>query len=383
MVAQSFCLANLQSTAPLLAVAAASIVNIVGDLCLAKHGVAGAAMATALASMVSTTILMKAVRRQFVQWRRQEVDDWKQTQETRAIRQDLYADSNLDVIVPKRSIVTETKFANSTEVWALEEVPPRSSQGTGTAFLEKAELVNEETETVASPEVREEEPPKAISFFSMPSRKSVVKLATISGPLCVNMWAKMASYAALTVKATSFGVVPLAAHNVLMRLFFFLGCFADSMGLSAQAFLPPTLYPLDKLSYRAVLDRLRGLTTILSVMIGQGALALVHFAGPYLARDGAMRAAMSSQASLLGWALFLHPLVVLSEGTVIATRDFSNLMKSYGAALAIHCVTLGNTQSFGGVWQAMVVFQALRFVNLNIFRQKNPIREAKATEAAY
>ena len=167
-----------------------------------------------------------------------------------------------------------------------------------------------------------------------------------------------------------------------MRLFFFLGCFADAMGLSAQAFLPPCIYPLDKVSFRATLDRLRGMTGLVAMMIGQAALLLVHFAGPYLARDGAMRAAMTNQASLLGWALFLHPLVVMSEGTAIATRDFGNLMISYATALAVHCHVLGSAGSFGAVWKALVLFQSLRFVNLNLFRHKNPLKDADVPATA-
>lgn len=377
MVAQSFCLANLKSTAPLLAVAAASCVNIAGDLALSKLGVVGAAIATAAANISATAILMRAVRKQFLKWRQQEVDEWKAEQETHAIRQELVADTDLDVSRIS-SISATPNLPNGTEAFVMAEEEEKDT-ALATAIMEKAPPLEEiESTSQSNDETKplvKAEPPKAISFFSMPSRNSLVKLATISGPLCVNMWAKMASYAALTVKVTSFGVVPLAAHNVLMRLFFFLGCFADAMGLSAQAFLPPCMYPLDKVSFRATMDRLKGVTGLVAVMIGQAALFLVHQAGPLLARDGAMRAAMTSQASLLGWALFLHPLVVLSEGTAIGTRDFGNLMASYATALTAHCFVLGSAGSFGAVWKAMVMFQSLRMVLLNVFRRKNPLKD--------
>ena len=386
MVAQSFCLANLKSKAPLLAVAAASCVNIAGDLALSKLGVVGAAIATAVANISATAILMRAVRKQFLKWRQQEVDEWKAEQETHAIRQQLVADTDLDVSQISCISSATPNLLNGTEAFVMEEEEEKDT-ALATAIMEKAPPLEEIESTSQSndktkPLVKTEPPPEAISFFSMPSRNSLVKLATISGPLCVNMWAKMASYAALTVKVTSFGVVPLAAHNVLMRLFFFLGCFADAMGLSAQAFLPPCMYPLDKVSFRATMDRLRGVTGLVAVMIGQAALFLVHQAGPLLARDGAMRAAMTSQASLLGWALFLHPLVVLSEGTAIGTRDFGNLMASYATALTVHCFVLGSAGSFGAVWKAMVMFQSLRMVLLNVLRRKNPLKDpAPAVEA--
>lgn len=392
MVSQSFCLANLQSKGPLLAVAVASAVNIAGDLALRKHGVVGAAAATAVAGLSATAILLHSVRKQFLQWRQNEVQEWEAEQETQAIRQDLVAETNLD-ISQIQSLTTTPNLPNGTDAFVMEEENENETSSDKALVMATMEIVPalEEIESTSMRCDNQEnvdsamdgtealvvkaEPPKAISFFSMPSRSSVIKLATISGPLCVNMWAKMASYAALTVKVTSFGVVPLAAHNVLMRLFFFLGCFADAMGLSAQAFLPPTLYPLDKVSFQAVLDRLRGMTAVTALMIGQAALFLVHKAGPYLARDGAMRAAMIGQATLLGWALFLHPLVVMAEGTAIATRDFGNLVKSYATALAVHCVVLSTAGSFGAVWKALVLFQSLRFVNLNLFRRRNPLKD--------
>lgn len=397
MVAQSFCLANLRSRAPLLAVGAASLVNIVGDLALSKHGVVGAAIATAIASMSSTAILMNAVRHQFKQWRKQEEDEWKEAKAAYDIRQELYAETDLEVS-PLSMIIgpsngTEPLFVdegNLDTTMTVAEVATRARVEASkapeliesTSFSSESSTAtdNEETTTLAA--ATTDSPPKAIPFFSIPDRKSLFKLATISGPLCINMWAKMASYAALTVKTTSFGVVPLAAHNVLMRLFFFLGCFADAMGLSAQAFLPPNLYPFDKKSYHATLDRLRGVTAVVALVLGRAALGLVQTAGPYLARDGAMRAAMQSQASMLGWALFLHPLVVMMEGTVIATRDFGNLMVSYAGALAVHCFTVSTATSFGGVWQALVTFQALRFLNLNIFRRKDPLKNNYRVQTA-
>uniref|UniRef100_A0A7S3KZX6 Protein DETOXIFICATION n=1 Tax=Amphora coffeiformis TaxID=265554 RepID=A0A7S3KZX6_9STRA len=394
MVAQSFCLANLKSRAPLMAVAAASVINIAGDVMLRSHGVVGAAIATAVASTCATGILLRAVRTQFLQWRQLEKEEWKQEQETQAIRQELYAETDLDI-----SSMTQTPhLPNGTEAFVLEEEMEPLAPSTTTAVLEgkpapelmesasissQSEGQGEATEN-KSLEVSTE-PPPAIPFLSIPSRQSLLKLATLSGPLAVNMWAKMASYAALTIKVTSFGVTNLAAHNVLMRLFFLLGTTADAMGAAAQAFLPPCMYPLDKNAFRATLDRLRGMTGLIAVLLGQATLGLVHYAGPYIARDGAMRVALSGQAQLLAAALFLHPLVVMMEGTVIATRDFGNLMTSYAVALAVHCFSLGTASSFTGVWKAMVIFQTLRFVNLNMFRRKNPLKDevpVPAVEAA-
>jgi Na+-driven multidrug efflux pump len=66
---QSICLAQRDVRTPALAVLAASVTNLVGDLALRRHGVVGAASATAAASLVSAAILFQSVRRQFLSWR--------------------------------------------------------------------------------------------------------------------------------------------------------------------------------------------------------------------------------------------------------------------------------------------------------------------------
>mmetsp|Transcript_22229 Transcript_22229/g.33944 ORF Transcript_22229/g.33944 Transcript_22229/m.33944 type:complete len:454 (-) Transcript_22229:415-1776(-) len=71
-VAQSFCLSTFNTITPAIAVLAASIINVIGDLLLSPWGVQGAAVATALSSMASTGILMRAVRKQVQEWRRKE-----------------------------------------------------------------------------------------------------------------------------------------------------------------------------------------------------------------------------------------------------------------------------------------------------------------------
>ena len=69
-VAQSICLATLDTKTPALAVAVASIVNIMGDFALAPvWGIQGAAVATAMATVSSCAILVRQVRRKTRDWK--------------------------------------------------------------------------------------------------------------------------------------------------------------------------------------------------------------------------------------------------------------------------------------------------------------------------
>jgi Na+-driven multidrug efflux pump len=69
ITSQSICLAIQDTFTPAMAVLATSLTNIVGDILLRQYGVHGAAAATALATLVSCSILLRAVYRQWIQWR--------------------------------------------------------------------------------------------------------------------------------------------------------------------------------------------------------------------------------------------------------------------------------------------------------------------------
>mmetsp|Transcript_969 Transcript_969/g.1447 ORF Transcript_969/g.1447 Transcript_969/m.1447 type:complete len:306 (+) Transcript_969:1163-2080(+) len=56
------------------------------------------------------------------------------------------------------------------------------------------------------------------------------------------MCGKIVGYNAMTLRANALGVVPMAAHAILLRIFFFFGTFADSISQAAQTYFPAILY---------------------------------------------------------------------------------------------------------------------------------------------
>jgi hypothetical protein len=69
ITSQSILLATKDTRTPAMAVVATSLTNIVGDVLLRRYGVQGAAIATAVATIVSSTILLRAVYQQWNQWK--------------------------------------------------------------------------------------------------------------------------------------------------------------------------------------------------------------------------------------------------------------------------------------------------------------------------
>jgi hypothetical protein len=160
--------------------------------------------------------------------------------------------------------------------------------------------------------------------MSLPDRKSLVELVGLSGPLFFNMMGKIICYSALTLRCTAYGVIPLAAHTIMLHFFFVLyGCFGYRSDCPSQAFLPAAVYPVEnEIAVRRILRRLVPLASVVaksnSLLVAWNVRAL----GRFLTADAAVVQAMRDHAVYLGAAIFLHHFIELTEGFVIAMRQF-------------------------------------------------------------
>lgn len=343
MVGQSFCLATLDTKTPIKAVAAASVCNVIGDLALSRFGMQGAAVATSISSAIASTILLRSVFKKMKEWRRLEKETVLKT-------------DDLDDFVPDLSLESfaysnGTGLATST---ALAAVSPDA------AASHIASLQNTETDKTSSSSSN------TIPLMSLPDRKSFAELLKISLPLAFNMWAKYGSYFTLTVAASPFGPVALASHNVMMRVFFFFGCFADCLCQTAQTFLPAALYPVKvNKDYQAILKKLTVMAAGVAAFNFVGVKWVLKNCGTIFSKDVGILNCLSGNAMTAAIALALHPIIMAAEGTVISTRKFKNLVRTYIVTLGIHTIVLKTfaKQSFGAVWQSLIIFQVVRMLN--------------------
>lgn len=340
MVGQAFCLTTQDTRTPALAVAVASGINIVGDLCLRRQGIQGAAMATAVAVSASAAILLSQVWRQVKEWRR------------------LLAEQD-ERGKPEGRILTSD---------VGQPLQAQAAIATAAATSQSLTTVAAASEARVPAETQAPEPAEEIPFMSLPDRESFVELIGLSGPLFFNMMGKIICYSALTLRCSAYGVVPLAANTIMMRFFFLYGCFGYSLGQTAQAFLPAALYPVK--NPRAVRRIVRRLVALASVVAVSNSLLVawnVRALGRFLTTDVAVAQAMRDHAVYLGAAIFLHPFIELAEGVVIATRQFRTLIATYVITMATHLTTLACLcHSFTGVWQTLVGFQVIRLANFSV-----------------
>jgi Na+-driven multidrug efflux pump len=328
-VAQSFCLTNMDTLTPAIAVAVASIVNIIGDLLLVpRFGIQGAAVATAIATVSSCLILTNKVRKTTRQWK-QYID----VEENQAAQ-------TISTVVNGTVVLLPASEANISE------------------DSTKMETSLPDTNNVQSVPQQNNHVP----FFSLPDRKSIVDLFKLAGPIFFVMMGKIACYSVMTVRATNFGIVPLASHNIMMRVFFFFSCFGDSLSQAAQTFFPQ----VKKLEQGRLFRRLFYISAGIGLFISNFSALILSRFGSFLTKDASIISCMAQYAPWVGGAIFLHPFLMVLEGSLLAKRDLVFLTGMYIATIALHFSFVFSpiSASFLGLWRAFFVFQAIRLIQL-------------------
>jgi Polysaccharide biosynthesis C-terminal domain len=143
VTSQSILLATKDTMTPAIAVVATSITNIVGDILLRYYGVQGAAIATALATIVSCTILLHAVQQQYTAWKQQHLKTNN--------------NNNGDL----RRIEMTTAPTTTTSSFSLSSIPT---------------MLKEVVRKILLPGK------SVISMFSLPDKEATVQLVTLAGP---------------------------------------------------------------------------------------------------------------------------------------------------------------------------------------------------------
>ncbi|KAL7472800.1 hypothetical protein ACHAXS_013185 [Conticribra weissflogii] len=363
--AQSLLLCALDTRTVATATAVATALNIAGDAALVAWkgwGVWGAGVATSAASIAANSLLI-----------------WK-----------------------GRKLVDEWRGALWEERWGGEKpVPARVASSVET--LETSGKDERERRE------REREEYLVAPFVSLPDRKAFLSLIYVAGPIFLVMVGKLIEFWSMTVKAGNFGMVAMACHNVLMRLFFFFGTFGDGLAQAAQTFLPGLFVkkkkkeieaiantnappmekdpsPLDatttkrgKKARRKVTDiklpssrsrkvrkLIQKLATI-SIVIGGGisisARYLANNAGAAFTSDAQLVSLMANVSNYMGLVLLLHPLKEMLEGTMIASRDLKFLLWCYGLTAALFLAKLSwACTEFVDIWRTAFLFQLVRIV---------------------
>ena len=261
-----------------------------------------------------------------------------------------------------------TRVVNGT-IEILSQTIPTKANGS-------VETCNKTSGTTSFPQNRTKQKKNDIPFCSLPGKHSLVALVKLAGPIFFVMMSKIACYSIMTVRATNLGIVPLASHNIMMRVFFFFSCFGDSLSQAAQTFIPQVaLRDRGRLA-----KRLFYLSTIIGFCISQVSSRLLSNLGRFLTKDASIIGLMKEFAPYVGLATLLHPFTMLLEGSLLANRDLIFLVGMYISIMVLHFsfVFSSISSSFGGLWRAFFVFQATRLLHVGVrtwFRSRNEVEK--------
>lgn len=187
----------------------------------------------------------------------------------------------------------------------------------------------------------------------------------------------------MTLRCTEFGVEPLAAQSILMRVFFFFACFGDAFSQTAQSFLPATLYPKpDRAAFARIFRKLMWLATLGGLLNSQVSAFILQRLSGYLTNDVTIVAILQKHSSFVGVSLFFHEFIMVLEGVVLANRDFRSLIATYAITVSMHFGILKLLcGSFTGVWKTFVLFQLTRLA-IYSFRVAKQFRREAAVAAS-
>lgn len=239
-----------------------------------------------------------------------------------------------------------------------------------------------ETMKIETDYQNDERDPLSIPFISLPDRKSLVSLLLLAGPMFFVMVGKIAGYFAMTVRAGSFGMVALACHSVLTRMFFFLNTLGDAVSQSAQTYLPGLLYRKKLLekearergdgipastseiyNARTLVKRLLSISSVIGIANCVNGQFISKNAGRAFTNDASLATLMAQVSPLMGLSLVLHPLTMCLEGGIIAASDTGYLVGTYVVSILVLLGQLSFCcKDFMGVWYAMLMFQFIRLI---------------------
>ena len=332
---------NLDIATPAIAVAAASIVNIIGDLALTtQYGIQGAAVATALATVTSCAILLRKVRKT--------TDEWKVKQEELERGTDTTTNDN-DFTTKEVAATDEEKMLSLISAEATE---------TRIESLERKHIEHERNIDATNSSNNNGDGSKRIPFCSIPDKISMINLFKVAGPIFFVMMAKVVCYNVLTIRATTFGIVSLASHNIMMRVFFFFACFGDSLSQAGQSFYPQ----VDEKVRGKLIKRLFCISAFVGVFNNQVSQLILTRLGRFFAQDTRIVETMAQHAPWVGFAVLLHPFIMFLEGTVLAKRDLFFMVGTYSLSTLLHLSLVFSpfASTFSGLWRSLFVFQAMR-----------------------
>lgn len=307
MIAQAVCLATLDTRTPALAVLAASIINIVGDVFLVAKvgmGLRGAAMATAGAGAASSYILVHEAKKK--------VNKWKSSLPSEQRRPFIS-------LPDLKSFTSLAKLAGPI------------------FFVIVGKLVCYSAMTLKTSD---------FGMFSLATHNIMLRI-----------------FFFFCTFGDSFS---LAAQSFLPKVLF--GADEEARTTTGEATHNVT-NSASKNRFKLMLRRLFLLASVMAVTNSWVAKNIMEKGGAFFTNDVTILSLLSEtkRVFFMMGSVLLHPFIMTMEGSILATRDLGFLVGAYGLTMTFMLSLLKfGTSSFTDVWRALFVFQAIRAISFGL-----------------
>ncbi|CAM9378413.1 unnamed protein product, partial [Laminaria digitata] len=240
-------------------------------------------------------------------------------------------------------------------------------------------------------------------FVALPSWEELKVFLNFAGPIAFALLGKVICYSIMTLTVTTLGTIPLATHNVMLRVFFFFATFGEALSQTAQAFIPgqlakertlkaakaaasltsDTIDPASPVQEQAVIDPRRSparsmmrKVLLLGVVVGSlnacvAGLVPLHL--PHLFTNSLeVAGGMRGLTPLLSWSLLTHACVMGLEGILLARRRLRFLAGCYAVNTGVMVLfmqwvrTWPAARGLHGAWLGLLVLQILRVVEFGV-----------------
>jgi putative MATE family efflux protein len=224
-------------------------------------------------------------------------------------------------------------------------------------------------------------------LFLVPTYASLKSFLRYAAPIFFTILGKSVVYNGVSVAVGRLGSIALAAHEVLLRNFFFWTPVGDSMGMTSQVFLPAILADEARTGVpkQGAKRNLYGI----GLVAGMGAAALAGLLptkGRFLFTTDASVAALLQQVGpFLSASVLLHAIALTCEGMLLAQRDLQFLSNSYVVTTIVTAGFLTSPyrpSTLNGFWWVLTLFQggrALQFSLRNLWlsrRKRRGVRDS-------
>lgn len=209
------------------------------------------------------------------------------------------------------------------------------------------------------------------SLLLIPSIANLRQFSVYAAPIFFTILGKSVVYNGVSVAVGRLGSLALAAHEVLLRSFFFWTPVGDSVGMTSQVFLPNILAE----EKRTGAPHVGAKRTLFATGLLAGGIAatlaglLPSRGGQWFTSNLSVLESLSRLAPFLSASVLLHATALTCEGLLLAQRDLTFLSRSYVLTTILTVTALSSPwrpTSLAGFWWILTSFQGIRALQFSL-----------------